>query len=81
MAQRPDDEDNERETTLYHGTTLDVAEHILARKQFEARETYFAATRDLACLFAIRSSRKRANAQRAGHELDHCRQFARIACA
>jgi len=55
--------DEDQEETLYHGTTYDVAQRIFARKAFEARETYFSSTRELAEFFARRSSAK----SRAGH--------------
>ena len=52
-------DEDEREEVMYHGTTYDVAQSICARKTFEQRETHFASTRDLALLFATRSSSKR----------------------
>lgn len=51
-------EDDERETVIYHGTTLDVAQVILAVKKFDERKTWFAATRELAIHFARRSRDK-----------------------
>lgn len=51
-------EEEEREEVLYHGTTLDVAQKILSKKAFEARETYFSSTKELALYFAQRSSLK-----------------------
>jgi len=53
----------ERETALYHGTTLDVAELIVARKSFDCRETFFASTRELARYFAVHSTGKVRRAQ------------------
>jgi hypothetical protein len=52
--------DEDREETLYHGTTRDVAQEILATRKFQQQETYFASTRALAEFFAKRSSSKRA---------------------
>lgn len=52
-------EDDEREEILYHGTTHDVAQRILAQKKFDERETFFASTRELAAIFAQRSKSKR----------------------
>ena len=52
------DKDSDREARLFHGTTFDVAQKVLAQKAFELRETYFASTRELAELFATRTSRK-----------------------
>ena len=54
--------DEDREETLYHGTTRDVAQEILATRKFQQQETYFAPTRALAEFFA-----KRSNSKRAGH--------------
>jgi hypothetical protein len=51
--------DEDREDMLYHGTTWEVAQVILATRKFEYRETYFAATRELAEFFARRSSSRR----------------------
>ena len=53
----------EREEVIYHGTTLGIAQQIGALDQFDERETYFAATRDLAEFFARRSSTKSKTAQ------------------
>ncbi|HTU68379.1 MAG TPA: hypothetical protein VMF52_20720 [Steroidobacteraceae bacterium] len=58
------DIDDERETFIFHGTTLDVAERIVAQQQFELRETYFAETRELAKYFAIRSLGRRRHQHR-----------------
>ena len=54
--------DDDREETLYHGTTYDVAQKICAQKKFELQGTYFASTRELAEFFAIRSCGKRSGA-------------------
>jgi hypothetical protein len=51
-------DDEDKQETLYHGTTYDVAQRIFAQKAFEARETYFAATRELAAFFARRACAK-----------------------
>ena len=48
-------EDEDRVEVLYHGTTLDVAQRILAERQFDLRDTFFAQTRELAEYFALRS--------------------------
>lgn len=55
-------DDDEKQQVLYHGTTLDVAQTILAQRSFECRPTYFAINRNLAVLFANRSSAKRSHA-------------------
>lgn len=62
MAQQEDDD--VRETIIFHGTTLDVALAIVAQKKFEARgTTFFSATRDVAEFFALRSREKRSRNQ------------------
>lgn len=53
------EEDDEREEVLYHGTTYDVAQKILAQRRFDAQDTFFASTRALAEYFALRSYAKR----------------------
>ena len=55
MQEEPD----EREDAIYHGTTLEVANRIVADKKFSEKETFFAATRDLAFYFADRSCGKK----------------------
>lgn len=56
-----EEEEDEREEVLYHGTTHDVAQLIFAQKKFELAETYFASTRSLAEYFAFRSAKKRSH--------------------
>ena len=56
------EDDDERQQVLYHGTTLDVAQTIQAKKSFELQSTYFAIDRNLAVLFAHRSAAKRSRA-------------------
>ena len=57
-------EDDDRETALYHGTTLDAAQLIVAQRKFESRgPTFFSSTREVAEFFAVRSSEKRSRSQ------------------
>ena len=56
--------DEERVEVLYHGTTLDVAQKILAEQRFDLRDTFFAETRELAQLFALRSRQRARTASR-----------------
>ena len=51
-------ENGEREETIYHGTTYDLAQWVLGCQKFELKETFFASTKELAFLFAERSKRK-----------------------
>lgn len=57
-------EDDDRETSLYHGTTLDAAQAIVAQRKFDSRDTtFFSATREIAEFFAVRSSKKHSRNQ------------------
>ncbi|MEO8545177.1 MAG: hypothetical protein ABI434_16445 [Burkholderiaceae bacterium] len=56
-------DDDERETAIYHGTTLEIAQAIFGVKKFDERKTWFAATRDLAIHFAKRTRAKQRVAQ------------------
>lgn len=52
-------DEEDKEEVIYHGTTADVAQIILATKRFELRDTYFAQNRELAQYFARRSASRR----------------------
>lgn len=56
-------DENVRETYIYHGTTLPVAELIVAQKKFDQRQTFFSATRQLAQEFAARTCNKQRHEQ------------------
>lgn len=51
-------ENGEREETIYHGTTYELAQWVMGQQKFELKETFFASTKELAFLFAERSKRK-----------------------
>jgi hypothetical protein len=52
-------EDDEEEDVIYHGTTLEVANKIVAAKMLEQRESWFSSTKELAFYFADRACKKR----------------------
>jgi hypothetical protein len=54
-----DDEDDEpRHEAVYHGTTDGIAHLLAAQKHFDLRQTWFAATEELAAYFAVRTWKK-----------------------
>lgn len=55
-------DDDDEEDIIYHGTTLQIANEMLASRRLGERETYFARTRDLAFHFADRTCAKQARA-------------------
>ena len=56
--------DDDRETILFHGTTVEVARNILATRGFEQQSTFFAPTKELAMYFAHRACGRTSNARR-----------------